>query len=216
MTSPSNQSPRGFLVTGTDTGIGKTIVSAMLVNALDAAYFKPVQAGLDEPTDTEVVRDLAGISENRFFPECYRLKEPASPHLSAAMEGIEIDVDQLRLPESDRPLIAEGAGGVMVPLTPSVLFVELFARWQLPAIVCARTSLGTINHTLLTLAALRGWKVPVHGIVFVGDPHGENESIIPRLGNARRLGRVPFLESLNQEALSQVFQQNFRLEDFLG
>ena len=148
MTSDPKQSAHGFLVTGTDTGIGKTVVSAMLVRALNASYFKPVQAGLDEPTDTDAVRDLSAMPNDRFFPECYRLKEPASPHLSAAMEGIEIDIDRLQLPRSEHPLIVEGAGGVMVPLTNSVLFIDVFAKWQLPTILCARTSLGTINHTL--------------------------------------------------------------------
>jgi len=214
MTSDSKQSTHGFLVTGTDTGIGKTVVSAMLVRALNASYFKPVQAGLDEPTDTDAVRDLSAMPNDRFFPECYRLKEPASPHLSAAMEGIEIDIHRLQLPESEHSLIVEGAGGVMVPLTNSVLFIEVFAKWQLPTILCARTSLGTINHTLLSLAALRDWNVPIHGVIFVGDAHEENESIIPRFADVKHLGRVPFLNSLDQKSLSRVFEDDFNLNDF--
>ncbi len=216
VTELSNSLPGGFLVTGTDTGIGKTVVSAMLVRALDAYYIKPVQAGLDEPTDTEIVRDLSGQPAERFFPECYRLQAPASPHLAAAMEGIKIDTEQLILPQTNRPLIVEGAGGVLVPLTESVLFVEVFASWRLPAIVCARTSLGTINHTLLTLAALRDRGIPVLGIIFVGDAHEENESIIPRLGNVRHLGRVPFLTPLHQKSLERTFDRHFRLEDFVN
>ena len=214
MASDPTQSTHGFLVTGTDTGIGKTVVSAMLVRALNASYFKPIQAGLDEPTDTDAVRDLSATPNDRFFPECYRLKEPASPHLSAAMEGIEIDIDRLQLPKSEHPLIVEGAGGVMVPLTNSVLFIEVFAKWQLPTILCARTSLGTINHTLLSLAALRDWNVPIHGVIFVGDAHEENESIIPRFGDVKHLGRVPFLNPLDKHSLSRVFEENFNLNDF--
>lgn len=214
MSHSSPQSNRGFLVTGTDTGIGKTIVCAMLVKALDAAYFKPVQAGLDEPTDTDTVQLLSGLPSTRFLCETYRLKEPASPHLAAAMEGIEIETDQLQLPDSDFPLIVEGAGGVMVPLTSKTLFVDIFARWQLPAIVVARTSLGTINHTLLSVKALRDHGILVHGVIFVGDPHDENERIIPRLGNVRHLGRVPFLDPLDRESLSRTFQQNFDITNF--
>ena len=214
MTSDPKQITHGFVVTGTDTGIGKTVVSAMLMRALNASYFKPVQAGLDEPTDTDAVRDLSAMPNDRFFPECYRLKEPASPHLSAAMEGIEIDIDRLQLPKSEHPLIVEGAGGVMVPLTNSVLFIDVFAKWQLPTILCARTSLGTINHTLLSVTALRDRNVPIHGVIFVGDAHEENESIIPRLGNVRHLGRVPFLNPLDQNSLSRVFKENFNLNDF--
>ena len=214
MTSNSNQLTHGFVVTGTDTGIGKTVVSAMLVRALNASYFKPVQAGLDEPTDTDAVRDLSEMANDRLFPECYRLKEPASPHLSAAMEGIEIDIDRLQLPKSEHPLIVEGAGGVMVPLTNSVLFIDVFAKWQLPTILCARTSLGTINHTLLSVAALRDWNVPIQGVIFVGDAHEENEFIIPQFGNVKHLGRVPFLNPLDQNSLSRVFEENFNLNDF--
>lgn len=214
MSHSSPQSNRGFLVTGTDTGIGKTIVCAMLVQALNAAYFKPVQAGLDEPTDTDTVQMLSGLPSNRFLNETYRLKEPASPHLSAAMEGIEIETDRLQLPDSEFPLIVEGAGGVMVPLTSEILFLDIFARWRLPTIVVARTSLGTINHTLLSVRALRDRGVLVHGVIFVGDAHQENERIIPHLGNVRHLGRVPFLDPLDKDSLSRTFQNNFDIANF--
>ena len=214
MSHSSPQSNRGFLVTGTDTGIGKTIVCAMLVQALDAAYFKPVQAGLDEPTDTDTVQMLSGLPSNRFLNETYRLKEPASPHLSAAMEGIEIETDLLQVPHSEFPLIVEGAGGVMVPLTSEILFLDIFARWRLPTIVVARTSLGTINHTLLSVKALRDRGILIHGVIFVGDPHEENERIIPHLGNVRHLGRVPFLDPLDKDSLSRTFQNNFDIANF--
>ena len=214
MSHSSPQSNRGFLVTGTDTGIGKTIVCAMLVQALDAAYFKPVQAGLDEPTDTDTVQMLSGLPSNRFLNETYRLKEPASPHLSAAMEGIEIETDRLQLPDSEIPLIVEGAGGVMVPLTDEILFLDIFARWRLPTIIVARTSLGTINHTLLSVKALRDRGILIHGVIFVGDAHQENERIIPRLGNVRHLGRVPFLDPLDKGSLSRTFQNNFDIANF--
>ncbi len=215
MESSNGPTSRGYLITGTDTGIGKTVVSAMLVRALNASYYKPVQAGLDEATDTQIVQKLSGVSPEWLFPESYRLMEPASPHLSAAMEGIEIELARLQLPQSTRPLIVEGAGGVLVPLTRSTLFVEMFARWQLPAIVCARTSLGTINHTLLTLAALRDWKVPIHGVIFVGEAHPENESIIPQFGHVKHLGRLPLLDPLNQMTIARIFQENFKLADFV-
>ena len=214
MSHSSPQSNRGFLVTGTDTGIGKTIVCAMLVQALDAAYFKPVQAGLDEPTDTDTVQMLSGLPSNRFLNETYRLKEPASPHLSAAMEGIEIETNRLQLPDSEIPLIVEGAGGVMVPLTDEILFLDIFARWRLPTIVVARTSLGTINHTLLSVKALRDRGVLIHGVIFVGDAHEENERIIPHLGNVRHLGRIPFLDPLDKDSLSRTFQNNFDIANF--
>ncbi len=205
---------RGFLITGTDTGIGKTVVSAMLVDALGATYYKPVQAGLDEETDTEFVRRVSGLPPSQILAEAYRLNTPASPHLAAAIDGIEIDTERLALPETSKPLIVEGAGGVMVPLTANLLYIEMFRRWQLPAIVCARTSLGTINHTLLTIESLRRWSVEVHGVIFVGNPHQENETIIPKMGDVTKLGRLPILKSLDSESLRSAFQQNFNIDQF--
>ncbi|MDE0310319.1 MAG: dethiobiotin synthase [Acidiferrobacterales bacterium] len=214
MTHATHSNARGLLVTGTDTGIGKTVVSAMLVDAIDGAYFKPVQAGLDEETDTEFVQRVTGLTPNRIIAEAYRLNTPASPHLAAAIDGVEIDTSRLTLPQTSCPLVVEGAGGVMVPLTAQVPYIEMFRRWQLPTIVCARTSLGTINHTLLTIESLRRWSIDVHGVVFVGDPHQENEAIIPKMGEVARLGRLPFLESLDIESLRTAFAQNFDIEQF--
>ena len=216
MEDQQNSTPRGFLVTGTDTGIGKTVVSAMLVDALRATYFKPVQAGLDEETDTEFVQRITGLPSEHFVAEAYRLNIPASPHLAAIVDGVEIDLEKLALPDISGPLIVEGAGGVLVPLTPSILYVEMFRQWQLPAIVVARTALGTINHTLLTIESLRRWSVNIHGVIFVGERHQENETIIPKLGEVTNLGRVPLLDSLDINSLRLTFRQNFNIEQFTG
>lgn len=207
----------GFVVTGTDTGVGKTVVSAMLVGALNATYYKPIQAGLDSETDIEVVRRLSGLTDDYFIPERYRLQTPASPHLSAEIDKVNIDIEQLsQLPTTSNPLIVEGAGGIFVPLTRSVLLVDVFKVWQLPAIICSRTTLGTINHTLLSVEALRQRSIPIHGIVFVGDHHEENETIIPKFANVPHLGRLPFIKDLNENSLQQAFHQNFQLERFIG
>ena len=204
-----------FLITGTDTEIGKTVVSAMLVQALNADYFKPVQAGLDTDTDTDAIRRLTELPDDHFLPEIYRLETPASPHLAARIDNIKIDTELLVLPESSRTLIVEGAGGVMVPLTDRTLFIDVFQNWAIPVILCARSSLGTINHTLLTIYALRQWFIPIHGVIFVGDEHEENERIIPRLGNVKRLGRVPYLDTLNKQTLQSVFSRHFDMNDFI-
>lgn len=214
MITTSNQKPRGILVTGTDTGIGKTVVCSMLVDALDATYFKPVQAGLETPTDSEKVQQLAGAEDDRVIPEAYRLEEPASPHLAAAMQKIEIDLRHLQLPPCERLIIVEGAGGVLVPLNSTSLYVDVFASWQLPTIVCARTTLGTINHTLMTVEVLRDHGIPILGVIFVGDPHPENERIIPHFADISYLGRLPFLEPLNRQTLQAAFQTNFNRTDF--
>ena len=212
----SNQTSktRGYVITGTDTGIGKTVVAAMLTQVLSAYYYKPVQAGLDEPTDTDRVRQLTDLPNTHFKPEIYRLKTPASPHLAASIDGLEIDSSHLQLPDLNATLIVEGAGGVMVPLNSNTLYIDVFRNWQLPVIVCTRTTLGTINHTLLTLEALTNRDVKVHGLVFVGEAHEENERIIPKLGKVKHLGRLPMLDPLNADSLSFAFEQYFDINDY--
>ena len=198
-----------FVVTGTDTGIGKTVFAAALAGATGVPYWKPVQAGLDEETDSEVVARLADVP---VFPEAYRLATPASPHRAAAIDGVTIDPDQLAPPEGN--LIIEGAGGALVPLTRTLLYADMFARWQIPVIICARTSLGTINHSLLTIEALRARDVPIHGLAFLGDAVEDSEAIIAEISGVRRLGRLPIIDPLTPESLAAAFAENFNLADF--
>jgi dethiobiotin synthetase len=196
-----------FVVSGTDTGIGKTVFCAGLAGMLGARYWKPVQAGL--PGDSEMVAELAGVE---IVPEAYRLKLAASPHQAAAEEGVAIDPSKLVPPEG--PLVIEGAGGLMVPLTRQTLFLDVFARWQIPLILCARTRLGTINHSLLSIAAIRARNIPLHGIAFIGEANDESEKIITEIGQVKRLGRLPVIEPLTPGQLADVFAQNFEQADF--
>ena len=208
---------RTLIVTGTDTGIGKTVVSAMLTLALDGIYWKPIQAGTAEGTDRQRIAALTGLGEDRFRPERHVLREPLSPHRAAELDGVEIRVDQLELPAdipSGTPLIIEGAGGVLVPINRQLLQVELFARWRAPVVLCARTSLGTINHTLLSLEALKRRGVDVLGIVFVGDSMPDSERTIIEFGRTKSLGRLPFLPNLDAGALKTVFASSFDRHDF--
>jgi dethiobiotin synthetase len=204
----------GFIVTGTDTGIGKTRFAAALAAALDSAYWKPIQAGLDEPTDSEIVATYSGLPPERILPEAYRLTSPLSPHRAAELDGIAIDPASLVPPATDRPLIIEGAGGVLVPVDRATVFADLFARWGLPVILCARTSLGTINHSLLSIEALRARNISILGIAFIGDANENSEATIAQLGRVRRLGRLPWLDPLTPKMLQQSFAQNFDLRDF--
>ncbi|MCP9629416.1 dethiobiotin synthase [Rhodopseudomonas palustris] len=204
-----------IIVTGTDTGVGKTVFAAALAGALDADYWKPVQAGLDEGTDRENVLQLSGLPEARLLPEAYRLNTPASPHLAAELDGVTIDPERLVLPQTQRPLVIEGAGGLLVPLTRTLLTIDVFARWQAPVVLCARTSLGTINHTLLSVEALRARHIPLLGIAFIGDENAESERVIGDFSGARRLGRLPHLPMLNAAALRAAFAANFNAADFL-
>ena len=202
-----------FVVTGTDTDVGKTVFAAALTGALDAHYWKPVQAGLEEGGDRAQVARLAGLAEDRVLPEAYRLATPCSPHRAAEIDGVTIDPDGLALPPQ-RPLVVEGAGGALVPLGGDLLYADLFAHWGLPTIVVARTALGTINHSLLTIEALRARGVPVHGIAFVGEAIEDSEATICRMGAVERLGRLPMLDPLEPDALADAFARNFDLADF--
>ncbi|SFA79583.1 dethiobiotin synthetase [Rhizobium sp. NFR07] len=205
-----------YVVTGTDTGIGKTIFSAALAVTLDAFYWKPVQSGLDDETDSEAVLRLGGFARERILPEAYRLTTPASPHLSARLDGVAIDPVRLAPPERDAPLIIEGAGGLLVPLTEDLLYADLFARWQIPTILCARTSLGTINHTLLSVEAMNNRNIPLFGIAFIGEENRETQRVIARISGARMLGRLPWMTQMNCEALRRTFAENFDLATFVG
>ena len=200
-----------FVVTGTDTDIGKTVFAAGLAGALGAHYWKPVQAGVDPEGDKETVARLGNLPHTRILPEAYRLTTPASPHLAARIDGIEVRLDKLSLPQVDGPLVVEGAGGVLVPVSETLLMADLFAHWKLPIILCARTALGTINHSLLSIEALRSRGVPLAGIAFIGDPHEENERIIPQLAKVPSLGRLPRLDPLDASSLKAAFAENIRL-----
>lgn len=198
-----------FVVTGTDTGIGKTIFSAALAGATGAPYWKPIQSGLEDETDSAVVARLAGAAVH---PETYRLNTPASPHRAAEIDGVTIDVAALTPPSGD--LIIEGAGGALVPVTRTTLYADLFAGWQIPVIVCARTALGTINHSLLTIEALRARGVPIQGLAFLGDPVEDSEAIISQISGVRRLGRLPIIDQLTPKSLAAAFEVNFDVADF--
>jgi len=207
-----------IVVSGTDTGLGKTVFAAMLTAALGAVYWKPVQAGTEDGTDAATVARLAGVARERILPEAYVLSQPLSPHRSAELDGVEIAADALELPEprpDGRPLVVEGAGGLMVPLTRRTLFIDVFARWGAPVVLCARTALGTINHTLLSVEALRARGVPLKGIAFIGEAMPDSERTIVEFARARRLGRLPWLEEITSDGLRQAFAQNFDPADFL-
>jgi dethiobiotin synthetase len=204
-----------IIVTGTDTGIGKTVLAAGLAGALDGVYWKPIQAGVEDETDRATVLRLSGLSPDRILPEAYVLRTPASPHLAAERDGIVIDPDALVLPDIDRPMVVEGAGGLMVPLNRKVTYVDLMARWNARVVLCARTTLGTINHSLLSVEALRNRGIAIAGIVFIGDENQESERIIAELGQVRHLGRLPYLDPLTGPSLRAAFARHFRIEDFL-
>lgn len=202
---------RRFVVAGTDTNVGKTVIAAGLAVALGAYYWKPIQSGLADATDTAEVLRL-GVPAERVLPEAYRLARPLSPHRAAELDGVTIDPVRLAPPEVS-PLVIELAGGLMVPVTRARLQIDVVAGWRLPVVLVARTGLGTINHTLLSLEALRSRGIAAHGVAFVGGADEDNERTIAEMGRVRRLGRLPLL-ALDADTLRGAFAAQFRIEDF--
>jgi len=202
-----------IVVTGTDTDVGKTVFAAALTVALGAHYWKPVQAGLADGSDAGTVARL-GVPPERVLPEAYRLTTPCSPHRAAEIDRVTIDPARLALPTVDGPLVVEGAGGVLVPVTRDLLFADLFARWGAPVVLVARTALGTINHSLLSIEALRRRGVSILGVAFVGEPVEDSEATIARIGGVKRLGRLGRVAPLDAGTLAQAFAAGFRTEDF--
>jgi dethiobiotin synthase len=200
---------RGLFVTGTDTGVGKTIVCSALMQRyrleLSLGYWKPVQTGIEQDDDTAVVRDLGDCAAEEIFDEGVRLPNPVSPHLAARLSGTTIalaDLESLagRL-AADRTWIVEGAGGALVPLNDRELMTDWMARLGLPVLVVARAGLGTINHTLLTLEALRQRSLKVAGVVMVGERNEENRRAIEHYGATPVIGEMPLFRELTAAAL---------------
>lgn len=203
--------PPKLFITGTDTDVGKTVVSAMLMAGRGGYYWKPIQTGCREMTDTTTIRGLTALPKHRFLPEAYCLSEPLSPHAAALLDGIQIDVDALRIPDfpDGEPLVVEGAGGVMVPLGPGHFMLDLMRLLELPVLVVARSGLGTINHTLLTLAAIRRAGLTIAGVVLNGEPNPGNRSAIEFFGNIQVVAEVPPLDDLSPKVLSRGFRVFF-------
>jgi dethiobiotin synthetase len=195
---------QGFFVTGTDTDVGKTVVSAWLLSHLDACYWKPVQAGTEPETDSMTVRRLANVGEDRILPEAYILPEPLSPNEAAKRAGMVIDMNRLKAPACDRPLVVEGAGGLMVPLNDDSFVIDLAAEFRLPMILVARSTLGTINHTLLSLEALRRRGLFIAGVVMNGPETPHNRAAIERYGKTQVLAEIPWLEEVTNDALKAI------------
>lgn len=187
--------------------------AAALAGALQASYWKPVQSGDLEQTDSNTVQALSGLAPAKILSEAYRLRTPCSPHRAAELDSTKIALDEVALPDPD-PLVIEGAGGLLVPLTRETLLADLIARWGVATVLVARTGLGTINHSLLSVHALRCWKIPILGIAFVGNSQPDTEETICTIGRIRRLGRLPLLEVLEPQSLEQAFHANFKLDDF--
>ncbi|KGG14767.1 MULTISPECIES: dethiobiotin synthase [unclassified Prochlorococcus] len=191
------------IVCGTDTDVGKTIVSSLLVQGLNAIYWKPIQSGLEDGSDTNTVCDLLSLPKGRYLPELYKFKAPVSPHWAAEQENTMIKSHTLKLPIRKHPLVIETAGGVMVPLNRQYLQIDLLEEWMLPIILVARSGLGTLNHTLLTIEALKKRKIPILGIILNGAFHKDNPKTLQEFGGIPILAQLPILSKISTESLSE-------------
>ncbi|MFN1833932.1 dethiobiotin synthase [Balneola sp. MJW-20] len=197
--------PSRIFVSGTDTGIGKTVVSAMLMSSLDATYWKPTQSGLDEETDTQFVQRVSEVPESRIIPERYRLNEPMSPHSAADIDNVKISLNDFQLPEYDTDhLIVEGAGGLWVPINWKESMMDLILHLNIPVLLVARSTLGTLNHTLLSLEALRNRGIDIIGVVMNGPEHEENKKTIEHFGNVK-VWEINDLPDINKNTLKNTF-----------
>ena len=208
--------PSRFFITGTDTSVGKTTVAALLCAALNAVYWKPIQTGTRDGTDRATVIRLAALPRHRTLPEAYRFSPPVSPHLAAQRAGIRIDLRKINLPDvaARENFIAEGAGGALVPINSTQLMTDLMARLALPVLLVSRTSLGTINHTLLSIAALRASRLDLRGVVMVGKPNRDNLRAIEHYGGIEVMGTLPVLKNINRSTLLRALHQHFDRKAF--
>lgn len=194
----------GLFVAGADTDVGKTVAAACLVRALDGDYWKPVQAGISDGTDTATVARLTGLSADRLHPPAYEFAEPLPPHQAARLEGVAIDMERFQLPRTKRPLVVEGAGGLLVPLNDRHTMIDLIVRLGLPVVLVTRSGLGAINHTLLSLEALNARAVPIIGVIVNGPPNPVNVEAIRHYGRVRVIIELQKLVPLDGEAIERT------------
>jgi len=194
----------GFFITGTDTDVGKTLVSAWLATHLGASYWKPIQAGTEPTIDSATVQALAELPSERVWPEVYLLPEPIAPHEAARRAGITLDMAKLRMPEHQGLVVVEGAGGLMVPITDKAYMIDLAGQLDLPIILVARSTLGTINHTLLSIEAIRRRGLPLAGVVVSGPQTPHNRAAIERYGQIQIIAEIPWLKTINRSVLKAI------------
>jgi dethiobiotin synthetase len=207
-----------IIICGTDTNVGKTIVSSFFVQGLKGIYWKPIQSGTEEGTDTKTVCNLLNLESSRYLPEKYKFKAPVSPHWAAEKESVFIEPSNLKLPDLDELIIIETAGGLMVPLNRDWLQVEQLKVWGAPIILVARTGLGTLNHTLLSLEALKHRNLNVLGIVLNGPPHKDNPKTLEQFGDTKILASLPIFEKVTSKVLLQEWnkqQLDQRLKQYI-
>ncbi len=196
-----------IMVAGSGTGVGKTIVAAILTTLLQGDYWKPIQSGDEENSDINIMKEFIDVGNHQIFAPAYSLKARLSPHHAARLENITIDLQTITPPTTMRPLIIEAVGGVFVPLTHKVLSFDLFKSWNCRWIVVSKNYLGSINHTLLTLDALKRHQIPVVGVIFNGEPNPDSEEAILEISQIPFLARLLPEQNLNSNTIQGYAKQ---------
>lgn len=209
MNSTIHSLNNNFWIVGTGTNVGKTIISALFVTGLNASYWKPVQSGLLEGTDTETIKLLCELNDERVIPEVYRLTQSLSPHLSAKIDGKNIDMANFFMPDPtllpNNSLVVEAAGGLYVPLNSNYLMIDLVKQLEMPAVLVCRSELGTVNHSLMSIEALRNRNIPIAGFLTNGLKNTDNSDAISFYGQVDFLGHVPKMRKINKKILATLW-----------
>ena len=196
-----------FIICGTDTDIGKTLISAFFVRGLQSFYWKPIQSGIETETDSQSIYRLSGIAKEKILREAYIFKQPVSPHWAAEIDGKKINLKLLNLPSIDGSLVLETAGGLMVPITRNVLQIEQMKKWNLPVIIVCRSSLGTLNHTLLTIEALKKRNIKILGLIINGEKHLDNPKTLQEFSKLPIIAEFPRISNIDKNNLDRLWQE---------
>ena len=196
-----NQTP--YFISAIDTDVGKTIVSAILVEALKADYWKPIQAGNLEDSDTMTVQSLISNSTSQFYSETYRLNTPASPHYAAEIDGLQLEAHSIQLPKTSNQLIVEGAGGLFVPINDKALLIDLMQDLNIPVILVIKNYLGSINHSLSSIYALQQMNIPIKGLIFNGPSVASSEDYILQYSKLPLIAKIPELSAISKQTIRE-------------
>ena len=196
-----------FIICGTDTDVGKTLISAFFVRGLQSFYWKPLQSGTETETDSQSILRLSGITKDKVLKEAYIFNKPVSPHWAAEIDGKKIEKNSLDIPSIDDSLVIETAGGLMVPITRNFLQIDQIKKWDLPVIIVCRSSLGTLNHTLLTIEALKKRNIKILGLIINGEKHLDNPKTLKEFSKLPIIAEFPRLNKVDKNILDRLWQE---------